>query len=117
MKRLAVIVACVFACLLWADRAHLKSSEYSRGFLAKTHDKTNPVEAPPAAQVCVLDPTLHVPEPDEASKVSTDAPPAAVVPETVFDFGKLTEDLEFVHRFSVKNTGKSVLNIKKVVPG
>jgi hypothetical protein len=38
------------------------------------------------------------------------------VPVTSHDFGKLGEEGEAVHEFSVRNVGKAVLNIKKVLP-
>ncbi len=44
------------------------------------------------------------------------AGPAMEVQETEFDFGKVTEDRLLIHDFKVKNVGKSVLKIKKVVP-
>ncbi|MHC1743729.1 MAG: hypothetical protein AB9873_11945 [Syntrophobacteraceae bacterium] len=42
--------------------------------------------------------------------------PALEVPETEFDFGKVSEDKLLIHDFKVRNVGKSVLKIKKVVP-
>ena len=43
--------------------------------------------------------------------------PAVDVPETDFDFGKVSEDKLLIHDFRVRNVGKSVLRIKKVLPG
>lgn len=42
--------------------------------------------------------------------------PALEVPETEFDFGKVSEDKLLIHDFKVKNVGQSVLKIKKVAP-
>lgn len=42
--------------------------------------------------------------------------PFVEVPETDFDFGKVTEDRLLIHDFKVRNVGKSVLRIKKVLP-
>jgi hypothetical protein len=44
------------------------------------------------------------------------AAPQAVVPETSFDFGKITEDLAMTHTFVIKNTGTAPLNIEDVDP-
>lgn len=115
MNRPAVIAACVLVCLLIAGCGQLKSSNNS-GVLSKTHEQAAPAEAP-APHVCVLDPAAQAPSIADVPKTSPATSPVAEVPETVFDFGKMTGDNEFVHKFSVRNVGRSVLNIKKVVPG
>lgn len=42
-------------------------------------------------------------------------PPALEVPETVFDFGEVSEEDECVHDFKVLNKGTGDLEIKKVL--
>jgi hypothetical protein len=42
---------------------------------------------------------------------------SAEVAESLFDFGKMKEDGEYIHDFKVKNKGAGVLQIKKVLPG
>ncbi len=42
--------------------------------------------------------------------------PVLDVSETDFDFGKVSEDKLLFHDFKVRNVGKSVLRIKKVIP-
>ena len=44
------------------------------------------------------------------------AAPHAAVPETSFDFGKVTEDRALTHTFVIKNTGAAPLNIEEVDP-
>jgi len=44
------------------------------------------------------------------------AAPRAEVPETTFDFGKVYEDKELVHTFSITNTGEAPLHIKGIDP-
>ena len=44
------------------------------------------------------------------------AAPHAAVPETAFDFGKITEDRPLTHTFVIKNTGSSPLQIEDVDP-
>jgi hypothetical protein len=73
----------------------------------------------PAQGVCLLDPAAMIRQeaaPSSAS-CSPEKGPAVEVPETSHDFGKVTADGEVVHKFSVRNVGKVVLNIKKVLPG
>ena len=44
------------------------------------------------------------------------AAPQAVVPETAFDFGKISEDRPLTHTFVINNTGTSPLHIEDVDP-
>ena len=44
------------------------------------------------------------------------AAPHAAVPETAFDFGKITEDRPLTHTFVIKNTGTAPLDIEDVDP-
>jgi hypothetical protein len=44
------------------------------------------------------------------------AAPRAAVPETAFDFGKITEDRPLTHTFVIKNTGAAPLQIEDVDP-
>jgi len=122
MKRVVLGVACLLACNLSTGCAHTgnSSSNYFTKFLTFIHLRSEPIETKSQEnhQVCILDPTLLAEKeaPVQAEKAS-EKPPVAEVPETSYDFGKITEERDFVHQFSVRNTGKSVLTIKKVVPG
>jgi hypothetical protein len=64
--------------------------------------------------------TYRVPAVSSRNQTDVDAirgnGPAADVPETDFDFGKVSEGKLLVHDFRVRNLGKSVLRIKKVLP-
>jgi hypothetical protein len=44
------------------------------------------------------------------------AAPQAAVPQTAFDFGKITEDRPLTHTFVIKNTGTAPLHIEEVDP-
>ena len=44
------------------------------------------------------------------------AAPQAAVPETAFDFGKITEDQPLTHTFVIQNTGTAPLRIEEVDP-
>ena len=56
-------------------------------------------------------------QPSPTPTTASSGVPAAEIPVTFHDFGKLTEDGDYVHAFKVKNTGKGVLELKKVLPG
>ena len=43
--------------------------------------------------------------------------PSVQLAETMFDFGQLKEDGDYLHVFKVKNAGAATLQIKKVLPG
>lgn len=45
------------------------------------------------------------------------AGPVLVAPVTSHDFGQLNDETDYVHDFKIKNAGKAVLEIKKVLPG
>ena len=47
---------------------------------------------------------------------AAEAAPRAAVPETSFDFGKITEDRPLTHTFVIKNTGTAPLQIEDVDP-
>jgi len=52
------------------------------------------------------------------SPSSGEAPaPALHIPESSFDFGEVAEGSEVSHDFTVRNTGKEVLQINQVTPG
>jgi len=55
--------------------------------------------------------------PQEDATAQTAAAPAVEVPETVFDFGKVSWGNDYVHAFKVRNTGTGVLEIRKIMPG
>ncbi len=66
--------------------------------------------------VCLLDPTPTAADATVAA-APADKAPVVQIPETAFDFGTVTDDKDLVHKFSIKNVGKSELKIKKVMPG
>jgi hypothetical protein len=53
----------------------------------------------------------------EAATAQTAVTPTAEVPETVFDFGLVSDGNDYVHAFKVRNTGTGVLVIRKILPG
>ncbi|MEM5786563.1 MAG: hypothetical protein AAGU11_04545 [Syntrophobacteraceae bacterium] len=109
MNRLVATTACVLVCLLCAGCAQKLLSSHSVESL--------PVQ-PEAAQICLLDPTAHLAEnQDKLVPLGGDLSPVVEILETTHDFGTFCEEKELVHKFSIRNAGKSVLNIKKVVPG
>lgn len=57
------------------------------------------------------------PTPQAAPQASsTQGTPAAVVTETEFDFGVVSEGNDYVHDFKIANKGDAVLEIIKVLP-
>lgn len=111
MKRQVAAMACALALLLVSGCAGI-GGQPSR-FLSVFQPESAP---PEGSQVCLLDPAAYAPSPGDALGTEENGP-TVEVPETSFDFGSLTDGSEFVHKFRVRNVGKSVLNIKKVLPG
>jgi hypothetical protein len=70
-----------------------------------------------AVGVCLLDPASNIPHNAAAATVDPAKAPAVQIAETSHDFGLISEDGDFVHRFKIKNVGNAVLKIKKVAPG
>ena len=58
-----------------------------------------------------------IPEHQEAATAQTTGTPTAEVSETVFDFGVVSEGKDYLHDFKIRNTGKGVLVIRKILPG
>ena len=58
-----------------------------------------------------------MPAHQEVAAEQTNGAPAVEVPETVFDFGVVHEGNDYVHAFTIKNTGTGVLEIRKIMPG
>ena len=70
-----------------------------------------------AGSVCLLDLSAVVQQEAVSSQgAPSSKAPAVEVPETSYDFGRLSSENESVHEFSVRNVGEAVLNIKKVIP-
>jgi hypothetical protein len=114
MKGLGIVTICVIASFFAAGCAHQKDS------LPKASESAAAVQSENyGSMVCLLDATaaysVEKVEPVPAPVDGTS--PAIEVPETSFDFGKISEEQDLVHTFSVRNVGTSVLNIRKVVPG
>jgi hypothetical protein len=76
-----------------------------------------PASIPETAQVCSLDTVACVPQSTSPVAAPDKAAPVVQVPETSYDFGIMSEDKDFVHKFRIKNVGASELKIKKVLPG
>jgi hypothetical protein len=57
------------------------------------------------------------PAPQASPQASTaQGTPVAVITETEFDFGEVSEGNEYVHDFKIANKGDAVLEIIKVLP-
>ncbi|MHC1724712.1 MAG: hypothetical protein AB9866_01605 [Syntrophobacteraceae bacterium] len=123
MKRLGLSLVCLLTVFALSGCAGQRQAftSYSMNLLSVFQSEKAPEEKPATTEICLLDPVAAAVESSgsaAAPAVSAPAkPPVAEVPVTTHDFGKMSEELDFVHRFSVKNVGNSVLNIKKVVPG
>jgi hypothetical protein len=114
MKRLGAGIFCTLTLFFLTGCAHTSGATDSfRSTLAFLHLGKAPAEK----HVCMLDPTSYMTETPDQSAAASDRAPVVEVPETTYDFGKFTEDKELVHKFDIKNVGKSVLTIKKVLPG
>jgi len=72
---------------------------------------------PAAPQICPLDPAGCIPQTTSPVTPPGKAAPVVQVPETSFDFGTMSGDSVFVHKFQIKNVGTSELIIKKIIPG
>ncbi len=97
--------------------AKQSSSNFFQKTLALAHLGTNPSEQKTEkGGVCLLDLQAAIPE-STAPAAPTDKAPIVQVPETTHDFGTVTEDKNLVHKFSIRNVGRSELKIKKVMPG
>jgi hypothetical protein len=116
MRRPGVGFSCALVVLFLTGCSHLPGvSDVVRNGLSSNAQKT-PAEDT-KAQVCILDPAAYTAEAPAQPVPESDCAPAVELPETTYDFGKLAESGELVHKFNVKNVGKCVLNIKKVLPG
>jgi hypothetical protein len=58
-----------------------------------------------------------MPEHQEGATAQTTGTPTVEVPETVFDFGLVSDGNDYVHAFKIRNTGTGVLVIRKILPG
>lgn len=129
MRRSGGGLLCALAVLLLTGCAHTSGlTDFFQGTLSFLHigkspdiEKASAIEKSPAvdhqAGVCMLDPVAYTAELHDQPAPASDKAPTAEISETTHDFGKFKEDGELVHKFNVRNTGKSVLNIKKVLPG
>ncbi len=72
---------------------------------------------PEAPQICLLDPASCIPQTTSPVTPPEKVVPIVQVPETSFDFGTMSGDSVFVHKFQIKNVGTSELIIKKIIPG
>jgi hypothetical protein len=117
MKRLGVGTLCALTFLFLGGCAHISgATDFFKNTLSFLHIGKAPA-GNHQAEVCMLDPAAYVTELPDQSTAASDKAPAVEVPESTYDFGKFSEDRELVHKFNIKNVGKSVLNIKKVLPG
>jgi hypothetical protein len=118
MKRLYLGVSCALALILlsgWAGSGN-SSSRFFQSFLSGFHRTDAAVADAKEKDVCILDPAAYAQQLADPA-VENEKAPVAELAETTYDFGKIVDGEEFVHQFRVRNTGKSVLNIKKVLPG
>ena len=118
MKRVCLGLICMLVLGLLCGFAGFGefSSRFFHIVLSGVHLVAPPAEHSKPTECCILDPVAYAHQVAEPV-TETDTPPIAELSETAYDFGELRGGEEFVHRFSVRNAGKSVLNIKKVVPG
>jgi hypothetical protein len=63
------------------------------------------------------DKVTEAPQPAISSAAVGTGTPIVEVPDTIFDFGDVTDGNDYVHAFVIKNAGAGVLEIKKVLPG
>ena len=63
------------------------------------------------------DNSVRMPDHQEVAAAQTNGTPVVEVPETVFDFGVVSEGKDYIHTFKIKNTGTGVLEIRKIMPG
>lgn len=61
-------------------------------------------------------PTSKVAQQPTPQASSTQGTPVAVITETEFDFGVVSEGNDYVHDFKIANKGDGVLEIIKVLP-
>ena len=61
--------------------------------------------------------TPETPKGAVATQTPTPEAPGAVISETFFDFGKISDGNIYIHDFKVRNTGTGVLVIRKIIPG
>ena len=118
MKRLYLGLSLALALSLlsgWAGSGD-SSSRFFRSFMSGFHQTDPAADNSKEKDVCILDPAAYAQQVADPAVPSEQAPVAELA-ETTYDFGKIAEGRELVHQFSVRNTGKSVLNIKKVLPG
>ncbi len=117
MQRLFKGLLCFLVLFLIQGCASTKesSSHFLQKTLAVAHLGKNPPEEK-QQKVCLLDLNSAIPE-TTASTAPTEKAPVVQIPETSHDFGTVTEDKTLVHKFSIRNVGKSELRIKKVMPG
>ena len=93
------------------------SNRFAQKSRAILHPETKaPTQKCPTSQICLMDPFAR------GQKTSSSAPATGKasimeLPETTLDFGTMDEDKEYVHKFAIKNAGRSQLKIKKVIPG
>ncbi len=80
------------------------------------HETKAAAQDSPTGGVCLLDPAASIPETVSPAS-ATDKASIVQLAETVYDFGIMRGDGEFVHKFSIKNVGTAQLKIKKIIPG
>lgn len=114
-KLFAVILA-TFLCFSCATIKNPTVAAYRKVLVllhlkngSDSNSETNP-------QVCLLDPSSMIPEQSSPQAQSKESPSVEVA-ELAHDFGPVREDGDYVHHFKIKNVGKAVLSIKKVIPG
>jgi hypothetical protein len=119
VQRLFIGLLCFALVCGLCGCAGFKDSSYRSGQeLPPQQSETKaPDLNPEAAQICPLDPAACVPQTTSPVTPPGKTAPVVQVPETSFDFGTMSEDKVFVHKFQIKNVGASELIIKKILPG
>lgn len=114
-------LVCILFLISVTGCAHIASysGDAYRKVMVFLHLQKAPSQDPGAGQnVCLLDPAASIPHEQPPPEVADpDKAPVVQLTETSFDFGEVKEGRDLVHRFNVRNVGKGVLQIKKVLPG
>ena len=117
MRRPGGGVLCILAVLFLTGCTHVSGvTDFFGNTFSFLHGGKPPAEDH-QAKVCMLDPAMYAAQLSDQPAPASDLSPVVEIPEATYDFGAYGSKRELVHKFTIKNTGQSVLNIKKVLPG
>lgn len=91
----------------------------AREFSQQTQTKA-PDLLPGTTQTCSLASVACVPATAGISHATPSMEkhaPIVQIPQKFYNFGTLTENKDYVHKFLIKNAGTSTLKIEKIIPG